>query len=73
MAKKLSIHAEDGAYAGPASGLSKEDLIASVEAEVEAFSKFMSELADPVGGGPLNRMEKMLITSYLVHKGRGKF
>lgn len=52
--------------------VTKEELLAEVEAETEKFSTFMATLEDWRARGALNSPEKALIRTYLVQKLQGK-
>ena len=51
---------------------SKEELSKLFDEEVERFSEYMATIGDWRSVGPLNKMEKTLIKTYLVQKFTGK-
>lgn len=50
----------------------KEQLNDLFDKEVEQFSRWMANMADPLARGPLIAPEKALIKTYLVQKLRGQ-
>lgn len=51
--------------------LEKDAVLATMDEDIERFSRYMEGLAPPVGS-PLSRPERALLKTYLVAKIRGK-
>lgn len=52
--------------------LPKEELSKLFDEEVEKFDREMAKLSPDRGGGPLSKIEKMLIKTYLIQKVTGR-
>lgn len=54
-----------------ADSLEKDAVLATMDEDIERFSKYMEGMALPAGS-PLSRPERALLKTYLVAKLRGK-
>jgi hypothetical protein len=52
--------------------VSKEEMLAEVNQEVEKFSEWMANLDNSLARGALNNPEKALVRTYLIQKLQGK-